>query len=467
MEYMNEKLKEFNQYLKNRKVAVIGLGISNIPLVEYLHMVGANITIFDRREKEKIPEEGLKKILDYELNYHFGPTNLEYLTGFDIIFRSPSCRPDLPEIVAELEKGAILTSEIEMVLELCPGTVVGVTGSDGKTTTTTLIYEMLRKQGFHCFLGGNIGNPLLSKIPEMKPDDMVVLELSSFQLMNMKISPDIAVVTNVSPNHLDIHKSYEEYIDSKKNIFKHQTENGILVLNYDNEITKSFVKEANGKVIFFSKNEKLDNGIILEDGDIKICEDKLRRHLINTKDMKLRGEHNYENACAAVAATKSFVSVESQVEVLKEFSGVEHRIEFIREIDGVKWYNDSIGTSPTRTMAGLKSFDEEIVLIAGGYDKHLDYTPLAKPIVDKVKTLILVGQTSEKIYEAVKQELEKQNKTIDIYMCDQFSEIVPLARKKAEPGQVILFSPASASFDLFKNFEERGEKFKELVNQLD
>lgn len=183
--------------------------------------------------------------------------------------------------------------------------------------------------------------------------------------------------------------------------------------------------------------------------------------------MKLRGEHNYENACAAVTATKSFVSVESQVEVLKEFSGVEHRIELIREIDGVKWYNDSIGTSPTRTMAGLKSFDEEIVLIAGGYDKHLDYTPLAKPIVDKVKTLILVGQTSEKIYEAVKQELEKQNKTIDIYMCDQFSEIVPLARKKAEPGQVILFSPASASFDLFKNFEERGEKFKELVNQLD
>jgi UDP-N-acetylmuramoylalanine--D-glutamate ligase len=300
----------------------------------------------------------------------------------------------------------------------------------------------------------------------MKPEDIVILELSSFQLMNMQVSPNVSVITNITPNHLNIHKDYNEYIDAKKCIFKNQDENGILILNYDNEITRNCEKEANGKVIFFSSKQKLDNGFIVDNLIIKECEDKIRKHIIDTKEVKLRGMHNFENICAALAATKTFVDTEQAIDYIKDFAGVEHRLELVREIDGVKWYNDSVSSSPTRTIAGLKSYDEEIVLIAGGYDKNLDYTPIAKPILEKVKTLILLGQTSGKIFNSVKEEMEEQNKKIDIYMCDSLAQTVELARKYAKPGQVVLFSPASASFDMFKNFADRGEKFKILVNEL-
>ncbi len=300
----------------------------------------------------------------------------------------------------------------------------------------------------------------------MKSEDYIVLELSSFQLMNMNISPKISVITNISPNHLNVHSSYEEYIDAKKNIFKNQTRDDIVVLNYDNDITREASKEAEGRVIFFSSKTKIDDGIILDEDVIKECNDRIRRHIMNTKDVLLRGKHNYENICAAIAATKTLVDIDTQIEAIKEFTGVEHRIEFIREIDEVKWYNDSIGTSPTRTIAGLNSFEEPIVLIAGGYDKHLDYAPMAKPVLDNVKTLILMGQTAEKIFLAVKEEGEKENKKVDTYMCDTLEEAARLAKKFAEPGDVILFSPASASFDMFRNFEERGKKFKEIVNNI-
>ena len=466
MSYINKELIELNNYLKNRKVAIIGLGVSNIPLLNYMHNVGAKVTVFDNRIIEDIPKDTMKKITDYAMEFSLGPNNLSKLEGFDIIFRSPSCLPTVPELQKEVERGAILTSEIEMLMKLCPGKVIGVTGSDGKTTTTTLIYEILKANGYNCYLGGNIGTPLFTKLNEMTPEDIVVLELSSFQLMGMEISPSISVITNISPNHLNVHSSYEEYIDAKKNIFKYQDENGIVVLNYDNAITKAAAKEANGKVIFFSSKTKLEDGIILDGDIIKECKDKLRRHILSTNTVALRGTHNYENICAAIAATSSLVKVEDAVKAVQEFKGVQHRLEFIREIDGVKWYNDSIGTSPTRTIAGLHSFDERIVLIAGGYDKHLDYTPIAKPILEKVDSLILIGDTAPKIFDAVKEEAEKQGKDIKIYMCDEFKNIVLVAKKVAKPGQIVLFSPASASFDLFRNFEERGNKFKELVNNM-
>ena len=466
MEFENTKLKEFCDYIKNKKVAIIGLGVSNIPLLDYLYSLGANITAFDRRNIDNIDKSVLDKITEKGIQFSFGENNLSKLIGFDVIFRSPSCRPDLPEIIAELDRGAILTSEIEMLIELCPGTVIGVTGSDGKTTTTTLIYETLKEKGYSCYLGGNIGIPLFSKIGEMKPEDFVVLELSSFQLMNMKTSPQISVITNISPNHLDIHKSYEEYIESKKNIFKYQSNNGILVINYDNEITRSFASEAPGKVVFFSKNEKLNDGVILDDGIIKICNDKLRKHVLNVKNMMLRGVHNYENACTAIAATMNLVDTETQIKVISKFKGVEHRLEFVREIDGVKWYNDSIGTSPTRTIAGLKSFDEKIVLIAGGYDKHLDYAPIAVPILENVSALVLMGQTAQKIKTAVETAMKETGKKIEIYECYTLDETVKTAKKLAKSGDIVLFSPASASFDLYKNFEERGNKFKKAVMDL-
>ena len=466
MSYKNERLEEFNNYLKNRKVAIIGLGVSNIPLLDYMNDKEARVTVFDDRTIDKIPQQALEKIRKYEINSYFGEESLKNLKGFDIIFRSPSCMPNRPEIQKEVEHGAILTSEIEMVLQMSPSTIIGVTGSDGKTTTTTLIYEIIKQKGYKCFLGGNIGTPLFTKIEEMFPEDIVVLEMSSFQLMEMEISPHISVITNISPNHLNIHKDYEEYINAKKNIFKYQDSNGIVVLNYDNEITREMAKEANGKVIFFSSSEKLDDGMILDGDTIKECKDRVRRHILDTKNIKLRGKHNYENVCSAISATSSLVDIDTQIDAISNFGGVEHRLELVREIEGVKWYNDSIGTSPTRTIAGLNSFDEEIILIAGGYDKHLDYTPLAKPILDKVKTLILVGQTADKIFYAVKQEAEIQNKNIETYMCETLEDTIKMAHKVSKSGQIVLFSPASASFDMFKNFAERGEKFKELVKKI-
>lgn len=466
MEYKNKKLEEFNKNLFNKKVAIIGLGVSNIPLIDYMYDKKAKVTVFDDREEEKIPKEIINKIKKYKFETSFGKDNLSKLKEFDIIFRSPSCMPTKPELEEEAKNGAIVTTEIEMLMQMCPAKVIGVTGSDGKTTTTSLIYEILKKAGYNTYLGGNIGTPLFTKLEEMKPEDIVVLELSSFQLMGMKISPHIGVITNITPNHLNIHKDYEEYIDAKKNIFKYQNENDIVILNYDNEITRNAAKEATSKVVFFSHKEKLENGFIVDGKIIKECEDDIRKHIIDTKDIILRGEHNFENVATALAATKTLVSQEIAVKAIKEFKPVEHRLEFIREIDKVKWYNDSVSSSPTRTIAGLNSFDEEIVLIAGGYDKNLDYTPIAKPIVEKVKKLILLGQTSNKIYESVKAEAEKQNVKIDIYMCSSLEETVTLAKRIAKPNQVVLFSPASASFDMFKNFADRGEQFKKLVNEL-
>ena len=466
MPYRNEKLEEFNNYIQFRKVAIIGLGVSNLPLLDYLYEKKANVTVFDDRNIEKIPKDIIDKITNYNFKFSFGENSLEKLIGFDIIFRSPSCLPTKPELENEASRGAIVTSEVELLMKMCPSKIIGITGSDGKTTTTSLIYAILKEAGFNVFLGGNIGTPLFTRLSEMTPEDYVVLELSSFQLMGMEISPDIAVITNITPNHLNIHKDYEEYIDSKKNIYRFQDENGIVVLNYDNEITRKCANEVKGKVIFFSSKEKLENGFIVDENVIKKCEDKVRTHILDTKDLILRGKHNYQNVCTALAATNSLVDINIAIKAVKNFKPVEHRIEFIREIDNVKWYNDSASSSPTRTLSGLNAFDEDIILIAGGYDKNLDYTPLAKTIVEKVKTLILIGQTAGKIFDAVKKELENQNKKLDIYMCDTLENTIEIAKKSAKPGQVVLFSPASASFDMFKNFADRGNKFKNLVNAI-
>lgn len=466
MEYVNEKLKEFNTYLKNSKVAIIGLGVSNVPLIDYMHDLGVNVTVFDERTIDNIPKSIVDKLTSYAMEFSFGPKALSKLVNFDIIFRSPSCLPTTPELMAEAERGAIVTSEIEMLMEIAPCKIIGVTGSEGKTTTTSLIFAILKDAGYTCYLGGNIGIPLFTKLSEIMPEDILVLELSSFQLMNMKVSPNISVITNITPNHLNIHSSYEEYIEAKKTIMKYQTEDDIVVLNYDNDITREFAKSANGRCIFFSGKNKLDNGYIVDDKIIKECEDKLRKHILNTADVKLKGLHNYENICAALAATRTLVKNEDAVKTIEEFNSVEHRLEFIREINGVKWYNDSASSSPSRTIAGLRAFDEDIILIAGGYDKNLDYEPLAEPILEKVKALILIGNTAKKIYDVVKLKLEEEGRDLPIYMCDELSQTVSVANRISRPGQVVLFSPASASFDMFKDFADRGRRFKELVNSI-
>ena len=464
MEYKNKKLEDFESKLKNQKIAVIGLGVSNIPLIDYLYQKNANVTVFDDREEEKLEQNVINKIKDYGFKFYLGKGNLNNLKGFDLIFRSPSCLPTKQELIEEKNRGAIVTTEIEQLIKMAPCKIIGVTGSDGKTTTTTLTYEILKNAGYKVYLGGNIGIPLFTKLSEIEPDDIIVLELSSFQLMGMEISPEIAGITNITPNHLNIHKDYQEYIDAKKNIFKYQDENGVLVLNADNDITNSCRDEANGKVIMFSSTKKLENGFIVDNGIIKECEDGIRRHIIDTKDLKLKGEHNFQNICTALALTKGLVDIDKAVDTIKEFSGVHHRLELVRVIDGVEWYNDSASTSPTRGISALNAFDnKEIVLIAGGADKNLDYTPIGRPIVEKVRCLILIGQTANKIYEAVKKELELQNKNLDIHMCESFKQSLDLAKRVAKSGQIVLFSPASTSFDMFKDMYDRGDRFKEEV----
>lgn len=388
------------------------------------------------------------------------------MKNFNLIFRSPSVLPTNQYLLEESNRGAIVTTEVELLMKMCPCKIVGVTGSDGKTTTTSLINAILKEGGYKTHLGGNIGTPLFTKLPAIEPDDILVLELSSFQLMGMEVSPNISVITNITPNHLNIHKDYEEYIESKKNIFKYQSINDTLILNYDNEITRNCAKEAKGKVVFFSSKEKLSNGYIVDGNIIKKCEDGVRLHILNTDEVILRGNHNYQNIATAIAATESLVNLDAAVRAIKTFKPVEHRIEFVRELDNVKWYNDSASSSPTRTISGLNAFHEDIVLIAGGYDKNLDYTPIAKPIIDKVKTLILFGQTSGKIFEAVKKELDKENKNLDIHLCNNLQDSVTLAKKLSKSGQIVLFSPASASFDQFKDFADRGRQFKKMVNNL-
>ena len=465
--FINENLLEFNEYLKNRKVAVIGLGVSNIPLIDYLRNQKAIVTVFDNKTIDKLDKEIMDKIVDYGMEFSLGNNYLSKLKGFDLIFRSPSCLPTTKELIEEEQRGAIITTEIEMLMKLAPCKIIGVTGSDGKTTTTTLIYEILKNGGYNCYLGGNIGIPLFTRVGEILPEDIIVLELSSFQLMNMTISPDISVITNITPNHLDYHTDFEEYINAKKCIFTSQDETGKVILNYDNEITRSFADEVKGKVVFFSSKTKLDNGYIVDDDVVKLCENKLRKHILNYKDMTLKGRHNLENACCALAATEDLVDVQTAIKVITSFKGVEHRLEFVKESENnVKWYNDSVSSSPTRTIAGLNAFDKKLILIAGGYDKNLDYTPIAKPILDHVKSLILIGQTKDKIYKAVLDEMERQGKDLNIYNANTLEETVEIANKISICGDIVLFSPASASFDMFKNFADRGIKFKELVNKI-
>ena len=464
MEYKNEKLEEFNNFLDGKQVAIIGMGVSNIPLLDYFYDKNAKVTVFSTNA---LSDEIMAKINKYRYEVELGEDNLSRLKGFDIIFRSPSALPTKHEFQSAVKKGAILTSEIEMVLKLAPCKIIGVTGTEGKTTTTSLIYEICKKAGYNCFLGGNIGKPIFTKINQMKPEDIVILELSSFQLMGMTVSPNIAVVTNIFPDHLNVHKSYEEYQDAKKSIFRNQTEEGIVILNKDNEITEKFADEVKGKVIFFSSTKKLKNGYVYdrEDGFIKKCTNGKCEKILNKNDIKLRGIHNYENICAALAATETVASKEAQIEAVKNFKGVEHRLEFVREIDGVKYYNDSIGTSPASTIAGLNAFDENIILLAGGSDKGLDYKEIGEVIAKKVGTLILTGPTAQKIEEATKQALSEE-KSIKIIHTNNLEESVKVAKEKARSGDIVLLSPASASFDAFKNFEERGNYFKKLVNSF-
>ena len=450
-------MSAFEQYfmaLQGKKIAVFGLGVSNRPLVRLLLEFGCDVIGCDRTPREKLDDEVLElEKLGCALSV--GDHYLDDLNA-DVVFRTPGMHPANPGLEALRQKGAAVTSEMEAFFEVCPCHILAVTGSDGKTTTTTLISEMLKSAGKTVWLGGNIGTPLLPLVRQMKEDDYAVVELSSFQLMDMTRSPEIAVVTNLAPNHLDVHKDMQEYVDAKKNIFRYQSEAGRLVLNADNAITAEF--SGNGETVFFSRQGKparvyTQDGVIYRDGEA----------VLHTADILLPGVHNIENYMAAILAVEGLVSDEIIRHVAKNFGGVEHRIELVRIKDGVRYYNDSIASSPSRTIAGLRSFREKVILIAGGYDKHIPYDVLGPEICAHVKKLFLCGATAPQIRAAVENCEGQKPEMVD---CGKFENAVRAAAAAAENGDIVLMSPASASIDEFKNFMVRGNFFKQIVKEL-
>lgn len=454
------KLDEFKHNVAGKNITVIGIGISNLPLIKYLVSLGANVTACDRRSAEDLGEN-YTELEKLGVKFNLGDGYLNNLSG-DMIFKTPGMRYDVPELLKAKENGSIVTSEMEVFFEVCPSHIIAVTGSDGKTTTTTLIHKMMTGAGYKTWLGGNIGNPLLTDTEKMKENDWVILELSSFQLHTMRKSPEIAVITNISPNHLDMHKDYKEYIDAKKNIMLYQNEGDTLIVNADNQVTADIGKSANGAVKYFSRNGMADvylDGNIIKRGIVEI---------LNIKDIKIPGMHNVENYMAAIAAVSGLVSKEVIVNVAKTFGGVEHRIELVRTLDGVKYYNSSIDSSPNRTINTLRVFPNKVIMIAGGKDKGIPYDEIGPALAEHVKVLILIGATSDKIQEALDAEINKtgNGKDIEVIRATSYEDAVNTARSKAHDGDVVLLSPASTSFDMFRNFEERGNLFKKIVNEL-
>ena len=439
--------------LKDKKIAVLGLGVSNRPLVRLLLSFGCTVTGCDRTPREKLDAEVLE-LEQLGCTLHVGDGYLDGVEA-DLVFRTPGMHPANPAIEALRSRGAEVTSEMEVFFEVCPCTIFAVTGSDGKTTTTTLISKMLKAEGKTVWLGGNIGTPLLSHVPQMRGKDFAVVELSSFQLMDMQRSPHVAVITNLSPNHLDVHKDMDEYVAAKKNIYRFQTENDILVVNADNALTSNCVGVGINRS--FSRQGK---GTVCMDGGM-ICRDGVP--VLNPDDILLPGVHNIENYMAAIAAVQGLVSDETVRKVAATFGGVEHRIELVRIKDGVRYYNDSIASSPSRTIAGLRSFDQKVILVAGGYDKNIPYDVLGPEICKHVKRLFLGGATGPKIREAVESCPGDQPEIVD---CGDFASAVRAAVAAAQSGDVVLMSPASAAFDQFKNFMVRGEFFKKMIMEL-
>ncbi len=463
---MNDKLNSFYKSLHNKKVSFIGLGRSHRELLPMFASKGAIVTLRDKRTREQIGEEA-DKLEALGIKLTLGENYLENLCEEDIILRTPGMNYFTPALQQARKSGAFVTSEMELFFDLRPCKIYAVTGSDGKTTTTTVISEFLKAQGFSVFLGGNIGFPLLPRIEQIGPDDRAVVELSSFQLISMRKSPDVAVITNVAPNHLDVHKDMQEYIDAKRNIYLHQGGISRTVINADNEITASFLPEIRGEAMQFSRRITPALGCYLaEDGTLTMNDRHSVTPVLHMDEIRIPGIHNVENYLAAISAVWGEVSKENIVSVAKNFGGVEHRIEFVRELDGVTWYNDSIASSPTRTIAGLNSFKQKLILIAGGYDKKIPFEPLAPKIIEKVKVLILMGVTAPKIEAAVTSCESYDPDKLTILHVSSMQEAVQKAREVAEKGDIVSLSPACASFDLYPDFEARGRHFKELVNAL-
>lgn len=462
---MNSMLDAFYRSLHGKRICMLGIGRSNTPLIKSFLSRGANVCACDRRERGQLGSVA-DEIESAGATLQLGEGYLDNL-NFDIIFRTPGIRYTLPELDAARARGVAVTSEMEVFFEVCPCKIIAVTGSDGKTTTTTLISEILKREGKRVHLGGNIGRPLLPEIENIREDDVAVVELSSFQLISMRRSPDIAVITNISPNHLDMHKDMAEYINAKRNILLHQNASGHAVLNMDNAVTAPMAAEVRGQCLGFSSKAPVPYGCFVDSAGVLWMKDGAGKHrILHKDDILIPGAHNVENYMAATAAVWGMAKPETILGVARSFTGVEHRIELVRALDGVRYYNDSIATTPTRTMAGLRSFTQKVILIAGGYDKHIPFDVLGPAVVEHVKCLILLGATADKIAAAVQSADGYFSDSLPILRVSSLDEAVQSARVRAESGDVVLLSPACASFDMFKDFETRGDLFKNMVNAL-
>ncbi len=463
---MDSRVERFLNSMRGKKIAFCGIGRSNLPLVTLFAKYGAKITVCDKKEESAFSKETLNSVRETGAALKFGEDYLENL-DIDILFRTPGMYFNQPVLQQFIEKGVVVTSEMEVFFDICPCKIYAITGTDGKTTTTTIIAKTLEKAGKKVFLGGNIGTPLLPRIEQISKNDVAVVELSSFQLISMRKSPDVAAVTNIFEDHMNVHKDMAEYIGAKVNILAHQNAFSKAVLNFDNEEAKRLSKYVRGKLVYFSRKEKLKRGAYLSaDGYLCYCENGREEKIFHKDEIKIPGLHNVENYLTAIAVLHGDVENSALKSVANEFGGVEHRIEFVRELEGVRYYNDSIATSPASVTAGLKAFGKKVIIIAGGSDKQLDYTTLSGAINKYVKVLILLGETAEKIKKAVVEDKTYNQNEIKIIDTDTLENAVALARENAVSGDVVSLSPASASFDKYKDFEERGRHFKQVVKDL-
>lgn len=472
---MNISVKEYLEGLKGKKVAFVGMGVANVPCAKWLASHGITAYACDKRDKQYIGENDCKEMEKLGVNFSLGENYLEILPDMDIVFRSHGILPFQNKWIGEcIERGQKVTTEMEVFFSLCPAKIIAVTGSNGKTTTTTLISKMLEAEGHKVYLGGNIGKALMPELENITESDIAVVELSSFQLLtmgNMINKPDVAVVTNIESTHLDHHISLDEYVDAKRNILIYQNNSARTVLNADcdysigGRVYHDMRFDVRGKLYQFSIKHSVENGAYLkENGDIVYSENGSETYIMNKNDIIIPGMHNVENYCTAITAVWGKVKPETVLKIAKNFGGVEHRIEFVREFNGVKYYNDSIATSPSRVISGLKAFGSKIIMICGGSDKGNDMSEMVPYILEDVKLLVLNGATADKIYNCVVNNENYKNSKIEIIKTDTMENALILAKDKAVSGDIVSLCPACPAFDQFKTFEYRGRKFKELVN---
>lgn len=459
-------MTQFFKTLQGRRVAFIGAGVSHKGLIPLFVLAGARVTLCDARTAPAFGSY-IKDLQKMGVHLFLGANYLDGLENQDMILRTPGFDFNNEKLRAAGQRGAEITSEMELFFEHCPCKMVGVTGSDGKTTTTSLIAAMYEAAGRTVHLGGNIGRPLLPIVDKMAEDDLAVVELSSFQLISMHASPHIAVVTNVAPNHLDHHRDMDEYVDAKRNLLAWQQPDGIAILNHENTITRGMQKDVMGELRWFSSLREVASGAFLaEDGTLCLAQRGQALPVVHQGELKLRGAHNVENMLAALAAVRDEVPLAAMQQVARTFAGVEHRIEPVRTLNGVQWFNDSIATSPTRVIAGLRAFDQKLIVIAGGYDKNLPFDPMAEDMLHRVKLLILTGATADKIEAVLRAHTDFDDSGLVILRARDMAHAVQLAAQQAKSGDIVTLSPACAAFDAYTNFEERGRHYKRLVNAL-